>query len=125
MWHVSQQRAFQGFLLQRSVTQVRKTFGRLLESLGISTPMRKSGLKPYSLRRGGATSHFIACGSFVKVMDVCDRRLSRLNDKWRDYGTSNDENELWGILNRTTLPFLQELHDTVQRRANLSGPPAK
>ena len=36
--------------------------------LQVNTQENDSGFKPYSLRRGGATSHFIACGSLDVVM---------------------------------------------------------
>ena len=43
-------------------------FERLLEALRISTPEEASDLKPYTLRRGGATFHVVACGSMDVVM---------------------------------------------------------
>ena len=43
-------------------------FNNLLKGLELNTDTESSGYKPYSIRRGGATSHFIACGSLDRVV---------------------------------------------------------
>ena len=58
----------QGPFLRRSPHQFRTVFNNLLAGLQLNTPTQTCGYKPYSIRRGGATSHFIACGSLDRVV---------------------------------------------------------
>ena len=54
------------YLLRRPVAQFRKIFKTLCFQCGLS----RFNLQPYSLRRGGATSHFNKVGSFDAVSEL-------------------------------------------------------